>query len=588
VIVARKETLEWPTDGAHVDVSRLRALVSERTPESLTNGEALFRGVLLEGVITGETAFEEWLDGERRETLRLFEGLVEGLVEFAHDLVDAKVAIAAAERFVAIDPLNEQAQRLLISAYITGGRRAEAARQYKSCIDLLRAELGVGPEAATKALYDSCISEPPHGRRVQTREKSVTEIVFSPEVVASPSLSEWPSIAVLPFSMPSADVDDAYLGWGLADEVIELLYRYRWLRVIARGSSFIYPSATSDPQKVADAFNVRFVVCGSVWRWNGRVRCMAQVMDATTGEYVWANHFDRKFDDVFLLVDELARDLVAELEPALARIERNRAMQAPPNDLSAWSCYHRGLAHFYRFRREEHPKAIGLLSRACLLQPTFATAHAYLSIAQLWSVMHGFALAPERIIGEARDAAEQAVDIDAESALSRYARSRINLRANKFDDALLDIEHAISVSPSFSGGHFSLAMYYKRIGRFSDVHSAIESTMRLSPQDPEQCYYYATRARAYLAERRHDEARDWARRGLMVANTNPLPLLSTLVSALGHLGANEDAAEALNELKQITRRPRTIGLYRNLMASTTNERFLEHFLDGLQRAGMPQ
>jgi len=588
LIVTRREAVEWPTDAADVDVNRLRALVAEGTPDSFLEAVALFRGELLDGFVVGEAAVDEWLDGQRRSLLRLRETVVQGLADFSPERVDPRVVIDAAEKYVLTDPLNEQVQRLLISAYLVDGRRADAARQYENCVELLRSELGVGPEPATKSLHESIVAGPTYCRPAQAREKPANQGHLLSEPAKLPPLSEWPSIAVLPFSVPGTDGDEVYLGQGLADEVIQLLYRYRWLRVIARGSSFNYRSSASDAQKAAGDLDVRYVIQGTVKKWNGRVRCMAQAMDATTGQCVWANHFDRTLDDIFLLVDELARSVVGELEPAIGQIERRRAMRATPDDLSAWSCYHRGLAHFYRFRRDDNPVAIHLLSRACSLEPDFAPAHAHLALARHWSVMHDFDKAYDRAVSEARESAERAVGLDPDSTLARYARSRIDLRERNHEGAIPDIRHAVTVSPSFAGGHFALGWYYNRVGRSADAHLAIEDAMRLSPQDPELCYFHMLRARAYLGDRRHEEARDWARRGLSAPNANPLPLLSTLVSALGHLGANEEAAQALKELQKVTRRPRTVGLYRDLMTPAMGRDFLEYFLEGLRRAGMPE
>lgn len=588
LLVSGRSDVEWPVGVAAVDVHRLETLISERTSASMAEAAPLFRGPLLDGLTVGETAFDDWLDGQRRSVLRLLERMVEGLVESASQNGLAPLAIEAAEKLVAVDPLNEQARRLLMSAYAAGHRRSDAVRQYKDCVELLREELGVEPEKATTHLYLEIVSRSAHDDPASPRVKIEEPRRFKTELERSRPIADWPSIAVLPFSISGATPKETVLSLGLADELIELLYRYRWLRVIARASSFNYRSQNKDSQMVARDLDVRYVIHGTIQLWKTRIRCNIQVMDSTTGECVWANHIEQKISDIFALVDDLGRSIVGELEPALGRTERRRAMRQPADDLSTWSCYHRGVDHFFKFHRNDVEPAIRLLTHACRLEPQFSPAHAYLALAQQWTVMHGLAASGDSALENAHMAAAQAVELDPDSALARYARARIELYKNNLELASSDIRDVVTACPSFAGGHFALGCYYVRIGQYADAHSALSDAECLSPRDPELGYFHTLRARAYLAEQSYEKAKEWALRGLRVPNSNPWPILSTLVSALGHLGDKKEAALTLNDLERVTRRPRTVRLYRDLMARTMGKSFLEHFLEGLRRAGMPE
>jgi DNA-binding SARP family transcriptional activator/TolB-like protein/ribosomal protein S28E/S33 len=590
VIIGGRQDLEWLVEAAEVDVQRLQSLMSDPTPDSLAAAATLFRGELLEGFIVGEPAFDEWLDHERRAVIRLLESMVAGLLQYAPQHLATSVAIEAAEKLVAIDQINERAQRLLMTAYLMGGRRADAARQYRRCSDILRSELGVIPEPATELLYEKEISTFDDRGPSRSYVAPNKEWKQPRQDLEAPQISDWPSIAVLPLGTPGAEPEDKFLGQALADEVIELLYRYRWLRVIARGSSFNFRSYECDAQQVAHDLDVRYVIHGTIGKWNDRVRCMAQVMEASTGQCVWADHFDRNFDDIFLLVDELAQSVVGGLEPSIGRAERRRAMRAPPDDLSAWSCYHRALEHLYRRGEKNLSIAKQLLSRACSLEPNFSAAYAYLALARHRPLMHYAVETHERTLAEALEAADRAVDLDPYSALAHSVRGRIALRERRVEQAAPNVKHAVTMSPSYAGGHFALAWYYYLKGQSADGHSETDNAICLSPQDSELGYFYSLRARAYLREHCYAEAREWARRGLLLSNlrnTGAWPLMSTLLSALGHLGSHGEAAQVLERLERITGAPRTVQLYRNIMAPVIEEDFLEHFLDGLQRSGMP-
>jgi hypothetical protein len=133
----------------------------------------------------------------------------------------------------------------------------------------------------------------------------------------------------------------------MAEEIITALSRYRWFFVIARNSSFTYKGRAVDVTQVAKELGVRYVLEGSVRKAGKRVRVTAQLVDATTGNHIWAERYDRELDDIFALQDEITETIVAAVEPELGAVERERAGRRPPESLDAWGLYQRGLWLFY-------------------------------------------------------------------------------------------------------------------------------------------------------------------------------------------------------------------------------------------------
>ena len=108
-----------------------------------------------------------------------------------------------------------------------------------------------------------------------------------------------PSIAVLPFDNLSGDPDQDYFADGIAEDLITSLSRLRWLYVTARNSTFTYKGQAVDVKRVGRELGARYVLEGSVRRGGNRVRVTAQLIDAKSGNHVWAQRFDRELTDIF-------------------------------------------------------------------------------------------------------------------------------------------------------------------------------------------------------------------------------------------------------------------------------------------------
>jgi adenylate cyclase len=220
----------------------------------------------------------------------------------------------------------------------------------------------------------------------RTRPVSVVE----PAHVAGPApanavlpLPDRPSIAVLPFANLSGDPEQEYFSDGVADDIVTELSRDHALFVIARNSSFTYRGRSIDVKQVGRELGVRYVVEGSVRREAGRVRISTQLIDTTTGDHVWAERYDRATEDVFALQDEIAASVATAIRPALGDAEQRRVLRKPPNSLSAWETYQRGLWHLSKGTRLENERAQLLFQQAAEIDPGFATAYVGLTVTHL-------------------------------------------------------------------------------------------------------------------------------------------------------------------------------------------------------------
>jgi TolB-like protein len=159
---------------------------------------------------------------------------------------------------------------------------------------------------------------------------------------------EAPSIAVLPFTSMSADVDNEYFGDGVAEEIINALTQLEGLHVAARTSSFSFKGKPVEIGEIARCLNVRHLLQGSVRRAAGRVRVLAQLVDASNGFQIWSERFDRDLADVFDVQDEIARAIVRRLKVDFAIEDAARLVKVTTTNMEAYQAYLQGRAMLYR------------------------------------------------------------------------------------------------------------------------------------------------------------------------------------------------------------------------------------------------
>ena len=172
----------------------------------------------------------------------------------------------------------------------------------------------------------------------------------------------------------------------MVDDIITGLSRIKWLFVIARNSSFTYRERTIDVKQVGRELGVRYVLEGSVRKVSDRVRINAQLIDAVSGVHVWAERYDRKFEDIFVLQDEISLSVVGAIEPSLRQAEVERVKRKRPDSLDAYDLVLRAQPDIYSGMPERSARALPLLERVLALDPTYALAHGFAAMGYLRSI----------------------------------------------------------------------------------------------------------------------------------------------------------------------------------------------------------
>ncbi len=350
-----------------------------------------------------------------------------------------------------------------------------------------------------------------------------------------------PSIAVLPFRLVGDAGAHAAIAEALPDELIIDLARLRWLFVTARGSSFRLRAADADMADIGRLLGVRYVLAGSVEVRGRNFSVSVELADTRDAGIVWAERFGGALADVHRIRDEIRQCVLAALEVRIPQHEAALARLNVSEDLDAWSAYHLGLQHVYRFNRQDNAAAMALFQRAIECDPAFARAHAGLSFVHFQSAFmrHTDDLAGE--VDLARRFAARAVELDAMDPFVNFAMGRTHWLLGDLDGALPWLERATTLSPNYAQGIYARAWTETLAGQALAGRGHVDFAMRLSPLDPLYYGMLGTRAFSHLMLGEDAEAARWAERAARAPGAH---VLIAMIACAVHALAGDERASA--------------------------------------------
>jgi adenylate cyclase len=393
---------------------------------------------------------------------------------------------------------------------------------------------GIAIIAATFVLVQHMSLKPPR--------KSAS--IAPPQRPALP-LPSTPSIAVLPFTNMSADPQQEYFSDGITDDIITALSR-TGLFVIARTSTFIYKGKAVRVQDVSRELGVRYVLEGSVRKAGNQVRITAQLVDATTGDHLWAEHYDRPLRDIFALQDEIVRRIVMTANLQLALVDRTVRLTQGTDNPDAYDYYLRGM-QLFESTKEGDEKAREMFEKAIAFDPKYSGAYVMLGyveymemISQLSRDSHGF----DRAI----ELEQRAIALDNSNAGAYAILSESYIATGQYDMGLAAAEHALALAPNYALGYSALAVALTSSGKPADAVVAAQKATRLDPGGRD--YYGDFEGNAYLRMGRYEEALPLLKRA---AARFPyvIPIHLGLIACYLNVGRTEKARAEAAEVMRI-------------------------------------
>jgi TolB-like protein len=359
-----------------------------------------------------------------------------------------------------------------------------------------------------------------------------------------------PAIAVLPFDNLSSDPEQAFFADGLAEDLITRLSSWRAFPVIARNSSFQYRGGSADLKRISAELGARYIVEGSVRRANDRIRVTAQLVDAASGEHVWADSYDAEFSDVFALQDEFSSMIAASLVVDLNRAEGERAQQRGTDDLQAWSLYQLGLRQADAYTREGFAAARELFTAAAGQDPRFATALAQLTFVNLWEVVLGWNDEPTETIAAALEVARQAVALDPRDPSAQAALGWAYVMSGDIDNGLDAARRAVELNPSMPEALGWLSWNLLVAGNAEGSIAYGERAQRLNPLGAISSIIYDNLSQAYWELGDYEAGLRAARRLLADLPDYFLGHVDVAMNAV-ELGRLDEARAAIAEARRV-------------------------------------
>lgn len=350
-----------------------------------------------------------------------------------------------------------------------------------------------------------------------------------------------PSIAVLPFETLGDAGTHAALALALPHELIIEMARLRWLVVTARGSSFRLRASDTGPVQVGRLLGVRYCLAGTVEHAGRALAVTVQLVDTGDGQVVWAERFAGTIDDVHAIRESILLQTLVALEIRVPLHEAGRARLRVTEDLDAWSAYHLGLQHMYRFNRVDNAAAAALFGRAIALDPGFARAHAGLSFVHFQTAFlrHTDDLAGE--IDLARRNAERGLELDPLDPFVNFTMGRSFWLRGELETSLAWLERCTAMSPNYAQGIYARAWTEALAERPLEGRVHVDHAMRLSPLDPMHYAMLGTRAFTHLALGEDGEAQHWAERAARAPGAH---VLIAMIAAATHALAGDRARAA--------------------------------------------
>ena len=394
----------------------------------------------------------------------------------------------------------------------------------------------------------------------------------------TPPFSDKPSIAVLPFVNMSDDPEQEYFSDGITEDLITDISKISGLFVIARNSTFAYKGQSVDVRQIANDLGIRYVLEGSVRKAAGKVRINAQLVDSTTGSHLWAERYDGSLEDIFALQDEITAKIVSGLEVKLTAVERKRTGHKLTSNVDAYDLFLRGRTEIHRFTESDNAEAKRNFERAIELDPDFAAAYAYLSLAHMLGWQY---LWPGNDLDLALEFAQEAVALDDALGMAHTRLGWIHLFRGEHDKAIASLERGVALDPNDAEAYAYFAEALNYSGDPEKSVQLMKKALRFDPLIPPNCAFHL--GHSYYLLRRYDDAIAMIRSAIDRTPAFPVAhlFLAVVYSEIDRV--QEAAIEIETVLKLL---PGYTLAVVNQMFPYRSAEAKSRFLEGLRKAGL--
>jgi TolB-like protein/Flp pilus assembly protein TadD len=403
-----------------------------------------------------------------------------------------------------------------------------------------------------------------------------------------PSTAPHLSIVVLPFANLGGDPEQDYFVDGVTESLTTDLSRINGAFVIARNTAFTFKGKAVDVKKLGRELNVRYVLEGSVQRGGNRLRVNVQLIDAETGNHLWAERFDKPIADLFDMQDEIVSRLANALNAQLIDAEAHRAARSPHPD--SMDLYFQGMAWLNKGLTPNNlAQARGFFERALALDPGNFEAQIGIAAADAYIVaIHLLADDRAARLSAAEAALTKVLSLSPGHARAHYYLGFVQMFSKRAAQGITECERALELDRNLACAHGSIGQAKYFIGHGEETEEHVQEALRISPIDTNAFQWIGMAGFAKLHLGRDEEAVVRLRRALEINQNFPSGQFY-LAAALANLGRADEARSATQA--GLTLDPSfTICRFR-ASAASDNPTYLaqrERIYEGMRKAGLPE
>jgi adenylate cyclase len=400
-----------------------------------------------------------------------------------------------------------------------------------------------------------------------------------------PAARERSALAVLPFQNLSGDAETEFFLDSVAEDLITELARARWFSIVARNTSFSYKGKGVDAKQIAKELGVRYLVEGSLRKAGNRVRISCQLVEAVSGQHIWADRFDGTLDDSFDLQDRITESVIGSVGPVLREAEVQRARREPEPNQDAYDLILRAFPPTFAETPDDNAEALRLLADALAMDPAYPMANALAAWCLQQRHLLDWPTAHPDDRKKARRIARAAITAGGDEPLPLALGGAVCAGLTRDHDlALAAVDRAMVINTNAAVVLAFDALTRCICGAYNAAIEHAEKALRLSPLEP--LVYHAAFALALscLLTGQTEEAVAHARKAIE-GNRNFAFSYCVLALGCARLGRADDAAQAVRRL--IGAAPR-FGVHTVRRIRFADAARLQSELELLREAGLPE
>ena len=387
------------------------------------------------------------------------------------------------------------------------------------------------------------------------------------------------SLVVMPFENISGDSSEDYFCDGISEDIITNLSKFHNLFVISRGSAFTYKGKNVPVKQIGKELGVRYVAEGSIRKAGNKMRISAHLIDASSGQTLWGQNYDRQLDDVFAIQDEISEYIVGATAVQIEAAEVESMRQNPPTDLKAYSLVLQGQRLVSRYTRQDNCEARLLFEAARQTDPHYARAAAGISRTLNIDWRYSWSDSPDEALDQALKYARESVALDNTDARGYSELGFVYLYSKEHDLAINAYKQALMLNPNDADIMADMGDALDHSGKPEEAIKLLSKAMLLNPFYPDQ--YLWSLGGAYYSLRRYDEAIE-----TLLRMNNPAEGRRLLAASFAQLGRQKEAQE--HAAKVLLAHPDfSLANWARVLPDRYPED-TEHFIEGLRKAGLPE